>query len=252
MNDFIHIHLNSTNAIKFYNGTYNSQVEFSLPLLDLPSEYTIYLSVCHVAIPYSFYNINSSNNFLVYSVLGQIYTLSIPVGNYTTNNLLSTLKNLFINTFSISYSSITNQLTFTNNQDFIFYYNSTDPITLQSTCFGILGFSLNYQYSSNKTLVSNTMVNLSSVRCLCICSQFQTQNISTIALNKRNILCSIPIHVSPFTMITYENQGYKTNLNSNIFNSVIINIMDQDGNYINFNGIHWSITLQLEIVNYVN
>jgi hypothetical protein len=53
-------------------------------------------------------------------------------------------------------------------------------------------------------------------------------------------------------MITYENQQYKTNLNSNIFNSVIINIMDQDGNYINFNGIHWSITLQLEIVNYVN
>ncbi len=61
------------------------------------------------------------------------------------------------------------------------------------------------------------MVNLSSVRCLCICSQFQTQNISTIAVNKRNILCSIPIHVSPFTMITYENQGYKTNLNLNIF-----------------------------------
>jgi hypothetical protein len=67
-----------------------------------------------------------------------------------------------------------------------------------------------------------------------------------------NILCSIPISVNPFSMITYQNNGYKTNLNSNLFNSVIINITDQDGNFLNFNSIHWSITLQLELVNYVN
>jgi hypothetical protein len=251
MNDMMHIHLNSSSAIRYYNSTYNSQVEFSLPILDIPSDYTIYLSVCHVAIPYSFYNINSSNNILKYSISSSIFTITIPYGNYTALNLLSTLQSLLLsNNFSITYSGITNTFTFTNsNNDFYFIY---DPISIQSTCFNILGFSLNYQYSVNKILISNTMINLAPVRCLCVSSTFRTQNITTISPLSNNILCSIPISVNPFSMITYQNNGYKTNLNSNLFNSVIINITDQDGNFLNFNSIHWSITLQLELVNYVN
>jgi hypothetical protein len=250
MNEIIHIHLNSSNAIRYYNANYLSQVEFIFPQLDIPSEYTIYLSVCHASIPYSFYNINGSNNILKYSISSQIFTVTIPVGNYTSNNLLTVLQALLsVNNFTVSYSGITNQFTFTNsNFDFTFIY---DPQSIQSTCFGLLGFSLTYQYSSNKKLTSDTMLNLCPTRCLCISSSFRTANIQTISLNNNSILCSIPINVNPYATITYQNPGYKTNLNSNIFNSVILNIKDQDGNYINFNSIHWSITLQLEIVNYV-
>jgi hypothetical protein len=251
MNDMLHIHLNSSSAIRYYNATYNSQVEFSLPILDIPSDYTIYLSVCHVAIPYSFYNINSSNNILKYSLNSTIYSITIPVGNYTSSTLLTTLIGLLSsNNFTITYSGITNTYTFTNsNNDFYFIY---DPISIQSTCFNILGFSLNYQYSVNKILTSNTMINLAPTRCFCISSTFRTQNITTISPLSNNILCSIPISVNPYSMITYQNNGYKTNLNTNLFNSVIINLTNQDGVFLNFNSIHWSITLQIELVNYVN
>ncbi len=71
MNDTLTIHLNSSNATKYYNGSYNSQVEFTLPVINIPSDYTIYLNVAHVAIPYSFYNINTSNNILKYSTSSQ-------------------------------------------------------------------------------------------------------------------------------------------------------------------------------------
>ena len=251
MQDQYHIHLNSSNAIRYYNGSYNSQVEFLLPILDIPSDYTIYLSICHVSIPYSFYNINTTNNTLKYSIGSSIYTVTIPIGNYTTANLLTTLQGLLTaNNFTITYNNITNQFTFTNsNSDFVFIY---DPMSIQSTCFGILGFSLIYQYSSNKSLTSNTMCNLTPTRCLCISSTFRTQKITTISPLSNSILCSIPINVAPYTIITYQNPGYKTNLHTNIFNSVVINITDQDGNFINFNSINWSITLQLELYNYVN
>ena len=37
-----------------------------------------------------------------------------------------------------------------------------------------------------------------------------------------------------------------------MLNAVQIKITDQDGNLLNLNSIHWSITLNLELVNYVN
>jgi hypothetical protein len=196
----IHIHLNSSNAIKYYNDTYYSFVEFTFPVIEIPSDYTIHLSVSHVSIPYSFYNVNERNNILKYSILSTIYTVYIPSGNYTTSNLLSTLKNLLPNTFTITYSGITNKFTFSNSsQDFTFIY---DPNNIQSTCFYLLGFSLKYQNSVNKILISDTMVNLSPTRCLCISSSFHTQNISSISPLSNYTICSIPISVNPFTNIT--------------------------------------------------
>jgi hypothetical protein len=250
MNEIISVHLNSSRATKYYNSSYNSHVEFSLPYINIPSDYTIYLSIPHIAIPYSFYNINTSNNTLKYSVLSNIYTITIPVGNYTVNNLLSQLKLIFPNDFTISYSGINNKFTFTHaSQDFIFIYQSN---FIESTCLGILGFSNDYQYSLNKVLVSNTMANLCPTRCLHISSTFLTQNISIMAPNNSNLLCSIPITVNPYTIISYPNNNFKVNLNTNIINSVQIKLSDQDGNLLDFNSIHWSITLNLELVNYVN
>ena len=251
MNETIGIHLNSSNATKYYNGTANSQVEFSLPRIDIPSDYTIYLSIAHVAIPYSFYNVNSYNNILRYTILSVLYTITIPVGNYTVNNLLIQLKALFPSDFTVSYNGINNKFTFTHaTQNFTFIYQDN---ILSSTCLGLLGFSKLYHDSSNRSLTSDTMANLCPTRCLCISSTFLTQNISTITPNNSNILCSIPITVNPYTIISYQNNStFKVNLNTNVLNAVQIKLADQDGNLLDFNSIHWSITLTLELVNYVS
>jgi hypothetical protein len=250
MNETLSIHLNSSNATKYYNGSFNSQVEFILPHINIPSDYTIYLNIAHVSIPYSFYNINTSNNVLKYSVLSTIYTIIIPVGNYTVNNLLTQLKALFPSDFTITYNGINNKFSFTHSaQDFVFIF---DINSIQSSCFGILGFSKNYQYSMNKVLTSDTMANLCPTCCLCISSTFLTQNISSISLNNSSILCSIPITVNPYTIISYSNSLFKVNLNTNILNAIQIKLSDQDGVLLDFNSIHWSITLNLELVNYVN
>ena len=72
----IQIYLNSSNADKYFNGA--ADCEYLLPLIEIPDGFHIYLSVVSCLIPYSFYNINSSNNVLKYSFDGvNLYTLTV-------------------------------------------------------------------------------------------------------------------------------------------------------------------------------
>ena len=52
-NESIQIHINSKYATRFNNLHY-SDVDISLPTIEVPSGYTIYLSVLDAVIPYNF------------------------------------------------------------------------------------------------------------------------------------------------------------------------------------------------------
>lgn len=241
----LQIHLNSEDAIKSYSSG-NNYLEFNLRYFEIPSDHTIYLSVHHAVIPYSFYDVNANNNILCYVLSGSVITLTIPIGNYTSNSLLSVLKSLIPN-LTITYSTITNKFTFSHPTLNFSFLNTF------STCFSLLGFSKNDQLSVGKVLISNQMVNLKSTRCICVHSTFRTDNISTSSSLNTSIICSIPINVSPYSLITYKNHSnYKVNLHTNIFNSVVIRLMDQNGVAIDFNNAPWSIVLQLDIIDFVN
>ncbi len=64
----IQIHLNSKFAKTFNNQNY-SDVDFETNLIQIDDRYSIHLSVINASIPYSFYNINSTNNVLFYQEL---------------------------------------------------------------------------------------------------------------------------------------------------------------------------------------
>ena len=66
-----------------------------------------------------------------------------------------------------------------------------------------------------------------------------------------NILASIPIMSPPYSMIYYQNNSnYRINLFDNHLSMINIQIKDQAGTLIDFNGIHYSITLQLDVVKF--
>jgi hypothetical protein len=109
------------------------------------------------------------------------------------------------------------------------------------------------QISISQTLTSNGIVNLSPTRCICIHSTLRTDNISTTSSLNSSVLCSVPITGPPYSLIAYSNTtNFKINLHTNIFNSVVINLKDQNGVGIDFNNAHWSMVLQLDIVDFVN
>ena len=238
------LHLSSNFADKIYSNN-NADAEFYLPLIEIPSQYHLHVNVVHASIPFTFYNVNSSNNVLNYTVETTGYSLVIPQGNYTANTMKAFLS-LNLQNFTITYNPTTNKFLFVNTQNNNFTFGST------STCLGLLGFS-GQTSSINYSLTSTKTINLNPIRCICVCSDLPTSNISLNAKNKNNILCSIPITTQPNSIITYLNSNnFKINTYVNILSSLKIQLMDQDGNILDLNGSNWSMTIQFDVIDFVD
>ena len=249
--DSIQIHLNSKYASNYNNLNY-SDCDFNTNLLQIDDRYTIYLSVVNASIPYSFYNINSTNNALVYQELTTPSptntTIYIPMGNYNANQLATYLSQNLPRT-SVSYNSITNKFTFLNTT------NNFKIISQYSTCISVLGLSTNdfYNTSIGNSLTLQKQINLATTQIIQIGTNFQSGSLNNLKNNDMKILCSFPCSNSPYSLITYTNtDNYKIDLNTNIFNSINIKLVNQDGLPLELNQQFFSLTLQLDIVNFVD
>jgi hypothetical protein len=66
------------------------------------------------------------------------------------------------------------------------------------------------------------------------------------------ILCSFPVSNPPYSLITYtNNSNYKIDLNTNTFNTINIKLLNQDEEPLELNQQYFSVTLQLDFVNFV-
>jgi len=94
--------------------TYTSNSNYQI---DLDEEYKNVLSVelVSIDIPKTQYLINENNNLLYFASNGFSYTATVPIGNYTIDELLVALKSsmdtLSSNTFTITNSALTNKIT---------------------------------------------------------------------------------------------------------------------------------------------
>jgi len=247
MNEKFQIHLNSLSADYYVNGLTSNCTWNLSGIIEAPQQSTLYVSVVHANIPYAFYNINSTNNRLDYTVNGQNVYLTIDVGNYNASQLASYFTKNMAN-FTCTYNSITNKFTFENSlYDFTF--------SEYSSCLDMLGF-VNiplYLTSILKRLVSSYCVDLNTKKCICISSNnWQTNNINSMDISSRNVLLSIPINSAPYSNIVYvNNSDMKSNLYTNIIQSISLKLTDQNSNIIDLNGCNWSISLEFSVVDFV-
>jgi hypothetical protein len=253
----IQIHLNSRYAR--YNDGNRSDCIFDLPLIETQDQHTIMVSVQHAMIPYSFYNINSKNNMLSIqeivvdsngaSVSTITNTLYISPGNYNSYQLASYLGTLFVGgRMSVTYDVIRNKFTFVNTT-----YNFKF-LSAFSSCQELLGLDTNdlYNTSALKSYTSQNLINMASIRCICLATNLQTGCINNNAQSEQNIICSIPVDGQPYSLITYKNNSnFKVNLYDNIFNNISIKLVDDTGSAIDLNQQYFSLTLQLDIINFV-
>ena len=240
------LHLSSTFADKIYSNNI-ADVEFFLPTIEIPSQYHIHLNVVHASIPFTFYNVNSRNNVLNYIVNNISYSLIITQGNHNINSMKLFLTSNLIG-FTIGYDFTTNKFTFTNTNNYGFSFLDT------SSCLALLGFFPTQTIVSNgNSLTSTRTVNLNPIRCICVGTNLNTSNISVNSKNKNNVICSIPITTQPNSIINYFNSNnFKINTYANFINCIQIKLMDQDGNLLDLNGANWSMTIQFDIVDFVD
>jgi hypothetical protein len=193
------IHLNSGNANVKFNQTKNSNCSFYLNDVLKLTKSTIEtrISLVNCQIPYSFYNINETNN--QFNVSGITY--NFPVGNYNVNTFIQTWASVLANNnWSITFNNITNKLNFSYPS--AFYFNDG-----ANSMFSVIGFSLgSFLYSSNNSLLSSYPINFSGLTRLLISSpSFSITNLSSNEEGFSKILASVPISSNTSGIINYTN-----------------------------------------------
>jgi hypothetical protein len=235
------LYLNSKQAIRKVNGS-TSDCIFDFNNLPI-DDGDIFVSVQTAQIPCTFYNVDTINNLLVYSVNGGAnINLVIPPSNYNVNTLMAYLMTVMTG-FTITYNTASNKYTFT-------HATSTFSFKSTSTCFELIGFLDDAQYnSSGLVLVSTISINFFTIRNILIeCSNLITVNKTSNILDTNcSILTSIPITVSQGSILSYSNVFGLSDRVASVknFASLQIRLLDQDLDLLNLNGCEWNITLQL-------
>lgn len=245
------INLNANSATQ-KNGDFLSSVYFQFNglLKDNPDIQAVYISVQNAQFPYSFYNINVYNNVLVVSDDGNPpVTLTLTRGNYNATTLIAELllqlSNAGINHITITISSITGLLTFTCQNN-----HTLELFSAGSTLLRVLGFNPALNYTSvASVIVAPYPLNLLGTLKMRVASyDLPVSSIDSSVGGNLNILATIPINAGNFGLIMYENtNNIQNSLDIRTLDGFDLEIIDDDGNYINFNAAYWTITMMLSV-----
>lgn len=243
------ISLNSSSATRYNNGSALSDVIFDFPNILSPSESVVYVEggVQQAQIVASFYNVDTTNNVFNYTVSSVAYNIQIPAGNYNYTSLVTQMTTLFL----------------VNGHTFVFALNrASNILTLTLTSAGswtqilpsISGLILGFDTSTTYTITGNTktlpnLFNLLGVKKLKIYSQnLAINSVDSVGNATNNLIETLSVNVAGFGLILYNNiDSTYGHLKTGYLSTVDIQIRDELGNLINFNGTNWTMTIVLII-----
>ena len=237
------ITLNSKYGIQ-QNGTYKSNLLFNFQNLLSDEQHMLKseVIVLNAQIPVSFYVVNEYNNVLTISGPGILTTsITCDTGNYNANTLIIELKSQFT-TSGILFSNIKINR---NSGKLVFTALTATNNSFSGSMLDVIG-STSLTVSTSNIYRCVHPLNLLGVQKLSIKSvRLSIQSVSSIDYSFSNTLVTIPVDVSPFSMISYNSQSdaNKNLLNVRTINEIDILIYDENNNLVNFNNLDWDITL---------
>jgi hypothetical protein len=233
------------------NGDYKSKIRFSIPYLITSNEHTLYqtVKVLNAIIPYSFYIINEYNcNLNMNNIV-----LSVEFGNYNAYTLIDTINDL------MTENNILGKLTLDSSNG-KYLLTATQNIIIRNTTnniYSIIGLD-NSTYNTvndgtNYKIYFPYPVNTGGIHNIFIKTNFNTSNQKFGGYNTSQILTSIPVQVEPFGIIQYSNyENIETIIRNKDMDFLTIELLDDNLNSINFNGLNWTIKLEIKSVNKYN
>ena len=195
------------------------------------------VSLIHAQIPVSYYTINDNNNKFVLSTGS--YTLIH--GNYNATSFKTMFLNLLGSSFSMTLDVNTGKYTLSKTGGFTI---------LSSSCYKILGLEKDKTYTVSSSLTFPYPCNFLGVNRIKIKSgSFKTNNLDSNSNGHSDLLATIPVNVSQYSLINYINYvGFKNIIHNEDINIIDITITDEEDNIINFNGIDVYLTLQIDSI----
>ena len=245
------INIDSDNADIYNNSNLRSDMVYFFKGLLTEDDDSLYsqISIQSAQFPVSFYVVNYSNNTLRYQYHNfPITTISFDVGNYNATSFIAQFHSKVVNQVSLTFDKLTGKYQINSNQNFTFYQQG-------STCFRLLGLDLESDLVGIAPYdqFAPFPCNFAGITRLKIVSEklaTYSRDSSTIT----NVLATIPVNAPPFGILLYQNtSNFKAMLRERVIDFFDIRIYDDFNNLINFNGIEFGITLQIDIIrNYSN
>lgn len=221
------------------NGAFCSQIQVSLPDLTFHQDHiqNAYLSVVHAEVANSFYIVNYTNNQFVLN--STTYTLTR--GNYNVNTFITMLLAAIPVGYTLTYNSATTKLTMGNALSFTINASSS-----ASTVNSIMGLG-----TTNLTGTSITMpnvVNFIPLQRINFRTNYFKFGCYSTADGSSDIFLPLQNNAGQNSVINYVNQTQnKFLIQDRNITTFIINVSDDYGNLINFNGVNWYMTIQIDI-----
>lgn len=234
------------------NGTKKSSITFNLKnTIKIPSNVDAYIQLNSFKFINSFYNVNSRNNQFYFSLNGgaedinTIYSILIPVGNYTITSLLAYLNTELASYIVITYDGTLFKVICTSvSYTFILRSGSNH-------CLKLLGFSDSTIESS--TITSPNLINLAGTQVLYISSgNLYIQSNSSTRATVSNILESINVDVLGGSSKSFYNpSSVKYRITDDFVSYLDINIFDENNDLVDFNNTDWYMSISF-IFSYKN
>lgn len=224
------------------NPDFKSKCEYNIPNMierDETIEHILF-SIPDAVIPVSFYIINENNNQLFVNVNSVVTQYSFPFGNYNANTFMTLFKTLLGSNWNITLNTVNSKFTVTNlvNDFTILGYSSISSVMGFSD--DVVSISLSATMPRCCNFFPLPRINL---RCP------ELANTSTIgSASASDVIITIPNNAKPNGQIYYLNQMQaKLLFRHHDLTRFVISFTDDDGNFLNFNGVSSFFSLQFDI-----
>ena len=234
----INIYLDSENVYSHDDLTGSYKFIFKEPVEALPNHQML-LEIKSSIFSMSMYSINALNNTLIVDGISYL----IPVGNYDAASLIVFLD-ATIPGIVTTFNSTNMKFSFTKTS------GSGSQITFNScTALQILGFSSKDHQTSNYTLESEDVVDLSGIKQIVV----KVPNLNLGSRDSKGqsvgILAKIPCFVNPGEIIYWSaDTSVKHQIKTRLLDHLTIDIRDEFNNNIDFNGTPWYMELIIHFI----
>jgi len=258
------ISLNSRFATKKINGDKHSSLLFDFNSISPKSVDTLYhtIAIQSAEIPASYYNVNSTNNTIrIYEDDTGVETtisFTIPEGNYTAD------------TFAAAFIVAFNASAFSHNCEFVFNTTSgkfslrsdTVGVRLQllideTTAKEVLGIPYDYvgvsaaggsnvilfHYTIPATFFPIPANFLGITKIKLLSDALAGGNFDSNNLNTTTLVDTLSASATPFGLTIYNSLGRESFVKAKRIDEVDVQLLDQNNDFIDFNGINWTMTL---------
>jgi hypothetical protein len=227
----------------------STNIQVNLPFsINIPDNKHLQIEVVSAEIPISFYNISSDlqNNSFIYSKIPTgTENLTIPNGQYTVDDLITTINSLQ-NDFTMSYSDIFNK----------FLITLKSPITSITLTYNITNYWQQlYGITSSQTITTpaylSGCVNLASVHSLLMRSSLANGNSASTSQSNNDVIAKISLEGNYGYMAILNQNSYtrKNILSTGNISTFYLKITDQNQRTINLNGLVWECTIVFTLIN---